>query len=196
MTRIHAATNFADGGPVVLLGADPQRGGPELVVAGQLVSSDVMAFIVRHTCGFVTTALPAQRCNELQLPALTWHGGRSMGEPVTAISVDAAEGVTTGISAADRAHTARLLAAPSSTEDDFTRPGHMVAIRAYEDGWSQSTVAAGLRLCAEHRLAPAVVRCELVFDTGELMTEKEAMAFAWVHGLEVVHVCDLTSRAA
>jgi 3,4-dihydroxy-2-butanone 4-phosphate synthase len=196
MSASQIRASFADGGAAVLLGADSRRGGPELVAAGQLVSSDVMAFLVRHTCGFVTVGLPPARCDQLQLPALTWCVGRDRREPAPAVAVDAAEGVSTGISAADRAHTARLLASPDSRADHFTRPGHLVPMRAYDEWWGSSTVAAGLRLCAESGLARAVVRCELVMDCGELMGDRDAVDFAGAHGLAVFHVRDLASNAA
>jgi len=190
-----ADDQFTVGGAVILLGADARYGGPEIIASAQLLTPEVIAFIVRHSCGFVTVAMTATRCNELCLPALRWHCGLDDRLPVPAVAVDAAEGIGTGISATDRARTARLLADPHSTAADFSRPGHLVPVRAQSDS-STSTVTAGLRLCTETSLRKAVVRCELVKTNGGLLDDREAIEFADAHHLPVLHIRDLLSRAA
>jgi 3,4-dihydroxy-2-butanone 4-phosphate synthase len=107
--------------------------------------------------------------------------------PVQAVTCDAAEGVATGISAADRALTARLLADPAATPDHFTRPGHLVPMRVRE-GFTdfRSPASAALELCAMAQLQAAMIRCELVRDSGSLATPADGLEFARRHHLAVV----------
>src|SRR5215470_4360261 len=115
---------------VVLVDEEASEGGVELWMAAELAEASNFARLVRHTSGFVTVAMPAARCTSLGLPG-TAGGAAFFTEtrPIQAVTCDAAEGVTTGISAADRSFTARLLADPASTRDDFRRPGHLVPLR-------------------------------------------------------------------
>jgi 3,4-dihydroxy 2-butanone 4-phosphate synthase / GTP cyclohydrolase II len=172
-------------------------GGAELWLAAEGADPRVMAQLVRHTSGFVTIAIPASRSTRLGLPAMV-NDDLSFGDrrPVQAVTCDAAEGVTTGISAADRALTARLLADPDATRDHFTRPGHMVALRV-RDGFTdpRSPASAALELCAIAQLAPALVRCELVHDSGALLSPAEGLEFARAHNLAVIAQHELVGAA-
>jgi 3,4-dihydroxy-2-butanone 4-phosphate synthase len=116
--------------------------------------------------------------------------------PVQAVTCDAAEGVATGISAADRALTARLLADPAATPDHFTRPGHLVPMRVRE-GYTdtRAPAAAALDLCAMAQLQPAMIRCELVHDSGALVDAADGLAFAREHRLAAVLKRELVAQS-
>ncbi|KXF55755.1 hypothetical protein AXA44_36585 [Rhodococcus sp. SC4] len=177
---------------VVLIDEDAIEGGCELVAAAALVTTATMHFIIRHTSGFVTVALPEARCDQLRLPAFAC-GPEDWCSPVPAVAADATEGVSTGISAVDRAHTARLLADPYASGADFTRPGHVVPLRIpvqVATGRTPAPATAALHLCTLAGL-PAAVRCELVHDEGELRDPVSARAFAEARGLITVRTKDL-----
>ncbi|WP_020499063.1 3,4-dihydroxy-2-butanone-4-phosphate synthase [Sciscionella marina] len=116
------------GRPVVL--GSTQGGEPVglVVVAGSLVTATTMAFVVRHCSGLVFVTVSAPACQRLGLPGMPWTDEDGPAGAMR-VTVDAAEGIGTGISARDRARTARLLADPGSVREDFNRPGHMVPVR-------------------------------------------------------------------
>jgi len=122
MVLLDPVSALRRGRPVVLFDEDVIEGGAELLIAAEVAQSEAMAFLVRYTSGFVTVALPVRRCNQLDLPAIAAdpYGGC---RPVPAVTVDAAEGIGTGISAADRSYTARLLADSATRPDQLSRPG-------------------------------------------------------------------------
>jgi 3,4-dihydroxy 2-butanone 4-phosphate synthase / GTP cyclohydrolase II len=173
------------------------EGGVELWLAAEGADPLVLAQLVRHTSGYVTVAIPTSRSTRLGLPAMV-NDDQSFGDrrPVQAVTCDAAEGVSTGISAADRALTARLLADPAATPEHFTRPGHIVPLRV-RDGFTdlRAPASAALELCAIAQLQPAMIRCELVHDSGALATPTEGLEFARAYHLAVVAKHELVEAA-
>lgn len=160
--------------PVVLL-----NGGRGYVCfAASRATAAVVSFAVRHTTGYLRVAIDPRRADQLELPSLD---GSGYGH---AVSVDAANVASTGISAADRAHTITLLARPDATPADFTRPGHVVPVRAGSTG----LCAAAIELAVRDGLFPACALAELVSERRptELADTDEAIAFARSHGLAVV----------
>ncbi|MFD4250047.1 3,4-dihydroxy-2-butanone-4-phosphate synthase [Amycolatopsis thermoflava] len=184
-TRVAAA--LAAGRPVVVL---DEHGTAELVVAARAVTTSAMAFLIRHGSGFVRVAVTRAVCDRLALPPVTASGCAQ------AVAVDAAEGVSTGISAADRARAARLLADPSTVADDLRRPGHTVPVRAWAGG-EPGVVEASVELAASAGSPPAAVLCGLVSarDPRLMAGEAEATLFARRHGLELTRVGEAWRRA-
>jgi 3,4-dihydroxy 2-butanone 4-phosphate synthase/GTP cyclohydrolase II len=184
MMRSAALQSYRDGRPLVLLDARFGHAPATLVLAAESIDAEMMAFVVRYTGGFVTVALPSWRCDQLRLPAIA-ADPHYRTRPVAAVSTDAADGVSTGISATDRSFTARLLADPATTPDLLSRPGHVVPMRVPDAVGTgvMSAWAAGLRLCELADLAAAAVCCELVEESGELMSASAAREFAQAHGL-------------
>jgi 3,4-dihydroxy 2-butanone 4-phosphate synthase/GTP cyclohydrolase II len=176
-----AAAALAAGEPVVLLGDD---GLGWLVSAADRAATDSVGFLIRHGSGFVSVALTAPACERLWLPPMTPFG-RSGPAGAQRVAVDAARGVSTGISAADRAHTARLLADPDSGPDDFTRPGHVIPLLARGDRWGSTEAAVALVASAGR--PPAAVACAVVSarHPGEMADADELEAFASAHDLEL-----------
>ncbi|MCE3551448.1 3,4-dihydroxy-2-butanone-4-phosphate synthase [Pseudonocardia sp. RS11V-5] len=177
------------GGPVVVLDG---RGSGHLVAPADDVTTETMAFLVRVGSGFVQVAVTGETCERLLLPPMVW--------PVPAgprgdhcVSVDATHGVSTGISAADRALTARLLAAPTTEPDALTRPGHVVPVRV-----RTADSPAGLALAVAARAGRrAAVLCAAV-PAGDPCAEartEDLLALADAHGLPVVSAADLLTTS-
>ena len=195
MIRRDPITTLRSGGLVTLIDEDATEGGVELWMAAETAEAPEFARLVRHTSGFVTVALPAERCASLGLPAMMGvEASFTDTRPVQAVTCDAAEGITTGISAADRSLTARLLADPESTADDFKRPGHLVPLRIREGLTDRGKPAsAALSMCAVAGLRPGMVRCEAVLDSGALAGPADGFELAALLHAPVVVLSDLTA---
>ena len=195
MARRDPISALRAGGLVTTVDLDATEGGVELWMAAELAEAPMFARLVRHTSGFVTVAVSAARCATLGLPAMIgFDASFTQTTPVQAITCDAAEGITTGISAADRSLTARLLADPDSTPEDFRRPGHLVPLRV-RDGLTDPSApaSAALRLCAIAGLRQAMVRCEVVLDNGALARPDDGFALATLIGAPVVLLNELNA---
>ncbi len=173
--------SLAAGRVVVLVDG---RGGGSLVVAADRVDRRSMAFVVRHTSGFVCVALDGYDCDRLGLPSMAGAGRR----PVLTVTVDAAAGITTGISAADRARTARVLADAATAPRDLTRPGHVVGVRTADGGVlaEPGTAEAAVDLARLAGCRPAGVYAQLVRADGATAGPDDLAAFAAAHGLDTV----------
>ncbi|MFF4595988.1 3,4-dihydroxy-2-butanone-4-phosphate synthase [Amycolatopsis sp. CA-161197] len=190
-----AAAAIAAGQPVVVTGTHG-----DLVFAAQDATPHLVSLSVRYTDGFVCVALPDEDCDRLGLP-LMYPGAPACGGEAFAVTVDARTGGTTGISAADRARTIRLLADPAATPADFTRPGHVVPIRTARENTphraGRGEAALDLvRLAGKHE---AAVLSGIVSqrESGDLAGPEELASFAADHGLLVVAAADvLAPRSA
>lgn len=192
--RVEAALReLAAGHPVVLV--DDADGG-DLVLAAELATPASTSFLVRHSAGFVCVAVLEDDADRLDLPLMVPRG--PVG-PVGAqcVAVDAAAGVTTGISAADRATTVRVLAAAHTTAADLVRPGHVVPVRVPAAGVlaRRGRAGAAADLAALAGLRPAAALCELVgtADPTRMAHGPELAAFARDHGLRLVTVGDVVA---
>lgn len=177
---------FAEGQPALLLW---DRGGgdtpAEIIVAGQRAATPALAFMVRFGSGFIRVAMTDDDADRLDLPSMFLPGSRNLDVRDT-VAVDARHGVTTGISAADRSRTIRLLADPHSTPGDLSRPGHVVPMRVRRHGTIRSSLpSAALALAELAGLSPVVALCSLVsaFDPVRMATVTEGERFADEHGL-------------
>ncbi|KAA0924626.1 MULTISPECIES: 3,4-dihydroxy-2-butanone-4-phosphate synthase [unclassified Rhodococcus (in: high G+C Gram-positive bacteria)] len=172
---------FEAGLPVVLA----TTGGEGLVVASaHNITTATMAFLVEHTSGFVRVALPQSRCTELLLPPMDPY---ERGSTRMCVGVDAADETGTGISAADRAVTARRLVDPSALPAMFTRPGHLVPVSVddHERHSPTGSAEAALALTRAAGLPLGAVFAELVSvaDPRRMMDDVESLAFARRHDL-------------
>ena len=192
-----ALTQLSVGRPVVLLDdSTPDREG-DLVFSAEKATPQLMAFIVRHTSGFVCVALAEEQADRLGMPAM-WPGRPGDGVPEYAVTVDSAENVTTGISAADRARTIRMVADPASKPEDFHRPGHVVPVRArgavLVDAVGRAEAACDLSRLAGLRPVSGLARIVSVADPTRMARGAELCEFANQHGLAVVSVCALAAH--
>jgi 3,4-dihydroxy 2-butanone 4-phosphate synthase/GTP cyclohydrolase II len=150
--------------------------------------------MVRYTSGYICVPLTEADCDRLDLPPM-FHTNQDRRGTAYTVTVDAAEGVSTGISAADRCHTIRLLADPKSQASDFRRPGHVVPLRAKEGGVLRRPghTEAAVDLARLAGLHPAGVLCEIVSqkDDGDMARREELEVFCAEHELELITIADL-----
>lgn len=176
-------------------GEDRENEG-DLVFAAQFATPELMAFMVRHTSGYVCVAMPDEWCDRLALPPMCAVNQDPRTTAYT-VSVDAAVGISTGISARDRALTLALLADRTATADDFNRPGHVLPLRAKPGGTLERVghTEAAVDLCKLAGVEPVGVLCEVVSESspGEMARRPELEAFAAAHGLVIVSIAQLAT---
>jgi len=179
-----AARAVTSGRPVVVLD-DSGRGG--LIFAAQFATPEVLAFTVRHTSGFLCVAMRGADLDRLDLCPMVAHP-RDARRAAFAVTVDAAEGVSTGISARDRARTAYLLADPATTAADLRRPGHLVPLRVRSHGVlaHRGNAEAAVDLMTIARLHPAAGIGDIVGADGDLCLASDLATFARTHDLVMV----------
>ncbi|NIH88552.1 3,4-dihydroxy 2-butanone 4-phosphate synthase/GTP cyclohydrolase II [Amycolatopsis granulosa] len=189
-----AIADIAAGRPVVVVDDEDRENEGDLIFAAEKATPELLAFMVRYTSGYVCVALTEGDCNRLDLPPM-YHTNQDQRGTAYTVTVDAAEGITTGISAADRAHTIRLLADPKSQASDFRRPGHVVPLRAKEGGVLRRPghTEASVDLARMAGLHPAGVLCEIVSqkDEGDMARREELEIFAADHDLQIITIADL-----
>jgi 3,4-dihydroxy 2-butanone 4-phosphate synthase/GTP cyclohydrolase II len=187
-----ALAEVAAGRPVVVVDDRDRENEGDLIMAADAVTPEWMAFIVRHTSGLVCVPMTGEALDRLEIPAMV-HQNEDRMQTAFAVSVDAQSGVSTGISARDRAHTARLLADPSTKSGDLVRPGHILPLRARDGG---VLVRAGHTEAAVDlaRLAgrePVGVIAEMVENDGSMRRAVSCRAFADEHQLAMISIADL-----
>ena len=151
-----AIAAIKDGRPVVVIDDEDRENEGDLIFASELATPELVAFMVRYTSGYICVAVTEADADRLDLPPMFRVNQDRRGTAYT-VTVDAREGVTTGISASDRAHTIRLLASPETDSTDLARPGHIVPLRARDGGVlrrpAASSVAAALWAAGTGELA-------------------------------------------
>jgi 3,4-dihydroxy 2-butanone 4-phosphate synthase/GTP cyclohydrolase II len=187
-----AIAEIKAGRAVVVVDDEDRENEGDLIFAAELVTKELMAFMIRYTSGYVCAPIPEVEADRLELPP-QWHTNQDRRGTAYTVTVDAREGVSTGISAADRAHTIRLLADPATKPSDLSRPGHLVPLRARSGGVLRRPghTEAAVDLATLAGLRPAGVLCELVNDDGTMMRLPQLTAFAEEHGLAIISIADL-----
>jgi 3,4-dihydroxy 2-butanone 4-phosphate synthase/GTP cyclohydrolase II len=180
-------------GRMVICADNPARENEaDLIGAASLCTPDMVNFMAIHGRGLICAPLAAGRTEELDLPQMTRRNQEGHKTAFT-VSVDAAHGVTTGISAADRAHTIRLLADPGTHADDFVRPGHIFPLRAMPDGVLRRAghTEAAIDLTRLAGLPEAAVICEIINDDGTMARVGELGSYQARHGLKACTIAQL-----
>ncbi|TDC42817.1 bifunctional 3,4-dihydroxy-2-butanone-4-phosphate synthase/GTP cyclohydrolase II [Micromonospora sp. KC207] len=187
-----AVADIAAGRPVVVVDDADRENEGDLIFAAELATPELVAFMVRYTSGYICVPLTEDECDRLDLPPMHHTNQDRRGTAYT-VTVDAREGIDTGISAADRAHTIRLLAAASTGPTDLARPGHVVPLRARSGGVLRRPghTEAAVDLSRLAGVRPAGVLCELVNDDGTMMRLPDLEKFCAEHGLTLVTIADL-----
>jgi len=180
-------------GRMVVVVDDPDRENEgDLVVAAEFATDEAVNFMATHARGLICLCLTGDRCEELGLPMMTQRNEARLGTAFTA-SVEAREGVTTGISAADRAHTIAVAIDPASTPHDLVQPGHIFPLRARDGGVlvraGQTEAAVDLARLAG--LNPAGVVCEIMNEDGTMARVPDLVPYCERHGLKMITVADL-----
>lgn len=187
-----ALTALLAGRPVLVLDSPDRENEGDVVLAAATLSTEWLAWTVRHTSGYLCAPMPREHADRLRLPPMVEDNQDPRGTAYT-VSVDAAGGIGTGISAADRAHTLRVLADPGSGPDDLIRPGHVLPLRARDGGvlTRAGHTEATVDLCRLAGLPPVGAIGELVHDSGEMMRTPAVLALGAEFGLPVITIADL-----
>ncbi|MFQ6392898.1 bifunctional 3,4-dihydroxy-2-butanone-4-phosphate synthase/GTP cyclohydrolase II [Nocardia sp. KC 131] len=187
-----ALAALAAGGMVVVVDDENRENEGDLVLAAESATTQTIAFMVRHTSGVLCAPMASADLDRLRLPPMMSVNEDPKGTAYT-VSVDAASGVTTGISAADRAHTVRALADPNTEPGQLTRPGHVFPLRAHPSGvlGRAGHTEAAVDLTRLAGLAPAGVIAEIVLDDGSMARLPDLLDFADTHGLPIISIADL-----
>lgn len=187
-----AVAAIARGDLVVVVDDEDRENEGDLIMAAQYATPERIAFIVNHSSGVICTAITEERADQLDLPLMVAQNTEAMRTAFT-VTVDAAQGVTTGISAADRAETIRALASGSTGPSDLARPGHIFPLRARPGGVLKRAghTEAAVDLAVLAGLEPAGVLCEVVRPDGSMARLPDLIDFAADHGLPMISIADL-----
>ena len=180
------------GRPVLVADSLDRENEADVVLAAQSATPEWVAWTIRHSSGYLCAPMPAARADALDLPLMVPHSQDPRRTAYT-VTVDAATGVTTGISAADRARTLRVLADPASGHGDLIRPGHVLPLRAVPGGVLHRAghTEAAVDLCRLAGLEPVGAIAELVRDDGQMVRLPEAARIAADAGLVLLTIADL-----
>ena len=187
---------FAQGKFLIVIDDENRENEGDLIISGEKITDQDMAFLIRHTSGIICSAISAKRAKELILPIMVRENEDSRHTAFT-VSIDAKAGLTTGISATERANTVRKLAAKESQAADFIRPGHVFPLIAHPDGLAGrgGHTEAGLALCQLAKQGESGVLSELVNDDGTVMKGQQLFDFAEQFKIPVITIEDLTKYA-
>lgn len=177
---------------VVMVDDEDRENEGDLLMAAEHASADAINFMARFGRGLICLTLTREHCERLQLPPMTARNGDKKGTAFT-VSIEAAEGVSTGISAADRARTVLAAVAPQARPEDLVQPGHIFPLQAVDGGvlMRAGHTEAGCDLAAMAGCSPAAVICEIMKDDGTMARLPDLMAFAAEHGLKIGTIADL-----
>ena len=183
---------LAAGRMVILVDEEDRENEGDLILAADHVTPEAINFMARFGRGLVCLTLTRERCERLHLPPMVARNGTKMGTAFT-VSIEAAEGVTTGISAADRARTVQAAVAPNAQAADLVQPGHIFPLQAVEGGvlMRAGHTEAGCDLAAMAGCTPAAVICEIMKDDGTMARLPDLQVFAAAHGLKIGTIADL-----
>ena len=177
---------------VILVDEEDRENEGDLVLAADHVSAEAINFMARYGRGLICLTLTRAHCERLKLPPMAVRNGTKMGTAFT-VSIEAAEGVTTGISAADRARTVQAAVARQAKADDLVQPGHIFPLQAVDGGvlMRAGHTEAGCDLAGMAGCAPAAVICEIMKDDGTMARLPDLQVFAAEHGLKIGTIADL-----
>jgi len=179
---------------VILVDDEDRENEGDLTMAAQFVTPEAINFMASHGRGLICVALSEEQIDRLKLPMMQSPGraGPTLGTAFT-VSIEARHGVTTGISAADRAHTIRVAANPNARPDDIVTPGHVFPLKARKGGVLVRTgqTEGSVDLAALADLTPAGVICEIMNEDGSMARMPDLERFADKHGLRILTIADL-----
>ena len=181
-----------NGRPYILVDAEDRENEGDVIIPAQFATPDQINFMARHARGLICLAITSDRARQLRLPPMAADNRTSMGTAFT-VSIEAREGVTTGISAADRARTVQVASDPTKGADDIVSPGHVFPLVARDGGVLVRTghTEAAVDISRMAGLTPAGVICEVMNDDGSMARMPDLVAFAQLHGLKIGTIADL-----
>lgn len=177
---------------VILMDDEDRENEGDIVMAATHVRAEDINFMIKCARGLVCLTLSEERCKQLELPLMSDKNGAKFSTNFT-LSIEAAEGVTTGISAADRARTIQAAVAPFAKPSDIVQPGHIFPIMAKKGGVLHRAghTEAGCDLARLAGLEPAAVICEIIKEDGEMARRADLEVFAAEYGLKIGTIADL-----
>ena len=177
---------------VILVDEEDRENEGDIVLAAQFTTAEHINFMAKHGRGLICLTLTEDRCKQLNLPAMVQKNGSGMGTNFT-VSIEAATGVTTGISASDRARTIQAAVAPNAKPSDIVSPGHIFPVAAQNGGVlvRAGHTEAGCDLSALAGLTPASVICEILKEDGSMARLPDLIEFAKQHNLKIGTIADL-----
>jgi len=183
---------IAAGRMVVLVDDESRENEGDVIIAADHVTPEAINFMARHCRGLICLTLTADRCDRLQLHPMVARNGTKHGTAFT-VSIEAASGIDTGISAADRARTVQVAVAPDATAASLVQPGHVFPLRAAEGGvlMRAGHTEAGCDLARLAGRQPAAVICEVMNDDGTMARLPDLITFAAEHGIKLGTIADL-----
>ncbi len=196
LTSIDRIVDEARAGRMFILADDEDRENEgDLVLPAQFITADAVNFMAHFGCGLICLAMAPELVDRLELPMMTQKNGTRFQTAFT-VSIEAKEGVTTGISAADRAHTIRTAVDPLKGPDDIVSPGHIFPLRAKPKGVLErrGQTEGSVDIARLAGLIPAAAICEIMNDDGTMARMPDLEAFAVRHGLKIGTIADLASR--
>lgn len=183
---------LAAGRMVILVDEEDRENEGDLILASDHVSPEAINFMAKYGRGLICLTLTRERCERLQLPPMATRNGTKHGTAFT-VSIEATEGVTTGISAADRARTVQAAVARFAKPTDLVQPGHIFPLQAQDGGvlMRAGHTEAGCDLSGMAGLTPSAVICEIMNDDGTMARLPDLEVFAKEHGLKIGTIADL-----
>jgi 3,4-dihydroxy 2-butanone 4-phosphate synthase/GTP cyclohydrolase II len=180
------------GRPYILVDAEDRENEGDVIIPAQFATPDQINFMAKHARGLVCLAITYERARQLRLPPMSHDNQAEHGTAFT-ISIEAREGVTTGISAHDRAHTIAVAIDPTKDSDDVVSPGHVFPLVAREGGVlvRAGHTEAAVDIARLAGLNPAGVICEVMNDDGTMARMPDLVSFAQLHGLKIGTIADL-----
>lgn len=187
-----AIADFRDGKMLVVVDDEDRENEGDLTIAAEKTTPEIINFMAVHGRGLICLAMSSEKCDELNLPLMSPNNTSRFGTAFTE-SVDAAVGITTGISAADRALTIQVAMRPGSKPSDLARPGHMFPLRANIGGvlMRAGQTEAAVDLARLAGLGPGGVICEIMNEDGSMARVPELQEFALRHGIKMISVAQL-----
>jgi 3,4-dihydroxy 2-butanone 4-phosphate synthase/GTP cyclohydrolase II len=184
--------DLAAGKMVILVDEEDRENEGDLVLAAEHVNAEAINFMAKYGRGLICLTLTRAHCQKLQLPPMTVRNGARHSTAFT-VSIEAATGVSTGISAADRARTIQAAVAKNAKATDLVQPGHIFPLQAQDGGvlMRAGHTEAGCDLAAMAGLTPAAVICEIMNDDGTMARLPDLEVFAQEHGLKIGTIADL-----
>lgn len=185
------------GRPYILVDAEDRENEGDVIISAQFATPDQINFMAKHARGLVCLAITAERSRQLRLPPMSHENLAEHGTAFT-VSIEAREGITTGVSAHDRVATIRAAVRPGARAGDLARPGHVFPLRAHPDGLQarRGHTEGSVELARMAGLRPAAVLCELMNPDGTMMRGPALRAFAEEHGFPLLTIQDLVEAQA
>src|SRR5512143_1883116 len=181
-----------NGRPYILVDAEDRENEGDVIIPAQFATPEQINFMAKHARGLICLSIPGERARQLRLPPMASDNQSGHGTAFT-VSIEAKEGVTTGISAHDRAHTIAVAIDPTKGPDDIVSPGHVFPLVAKDGGVliRAGHTEAAVDISRMAGLNPAGVICEIMKDDGTMARLPDLVSFAQRHGLKIATIADL-----